>query len=425
MSFKKVAILSSGSIINTVICGLFGIYVTRTLGPQNKGILTIVLSSCDLMSMLFSFGVPYSAAYYVRVYPGSEAALESFTNRTMIVCGLLSLSLLLMSEKLFSSIFLGGWEIDPVMGGLLIATVIVNSGNSIIGAAVIAQGDSSGYVRSTNAGSVVTVLSTALLLVTASQKLHGVVLGSLIGNLAATFLMRKRFRGRCHRGDEVHVPAGEILRYGLNAQWGGLGTLVFKRLDLYIISHFLNPAAVGFYSVGVGLRDLAMTASRAVGGLSGGDMADPAKQADGTAQLAFRKGVGFNVVSSALITLVALPVFPYLIPLAYGPSFAASVYPSMIIMGSLLPLSVALLVGKAVHARGKPLYLSVSSVVSAALSSVIIWQLARQYGSVGAAVSTIINSVILLGSGWVALLLCGWYQAVAPSDAGAVEKESL
>lgn len=406
--FKKAFVLSAGNIVNVVILGLFGIYVTRVLGPENKGVLTIALSSCDLMSMLFSFGIPYSAAYYVRSHPGSESVVKSLTNRAMVICGVLSLLLVLLSKDAFSALFLGGWVIDPFMTALLVLTVIVNSGNTVIGAAIIAQGDSKGFVISTNAGTIVTVLCTFALITTMPLKLHSVVLGSLIGNLVATVFMRLQYRisGAAESASPM-LTTRQFYAYGFQAQAGAVAMLLFKRMDLYIISHFLNTAAVGFYSVGLSLRDLAMTASRAVAGLSGGDLADPAKQADGSARTIFRKGVVFNAASSLVILFVSALLFPYFIPFAYGAAFSRSITPSIIIMYSLLPLSVALLVGKAIQAKGKPLLLSISTVVSAVISSIVVWILTKQYGLHGAAIATIIGCTVLLATGWISLRLTG------------------
>lgn len=418
MSYKKVFTLSSGSIVNTIVSGFFGIYVTRMLGPHDKGLLTIALTSCDLMSTLFSLGVPYSAAYFVRARPGCESAVRKFANRTMLLCAAASLLLVALGRELFSGIFLGGWQVDPTLAALLVATVAVNSGNSIIGAALIARGDSGGYVMSTNAGTAINVLLTAALLATVPQKLHCVVVGGLAGNLIATVMMRKRYRLYDLRGQKTtSVGAREFFSYALKVQSGSIATLLLKRMDLYIISSVLNPAAVGFYSVGVGLRDLAMTFSRSLGGLSGGDMSDPGKQADGTARLIFRKGVVFNAVSSLAITLAALLLFPYLIPLAYGDSFAQSVHTSMVIMGSLLPLSVAFLVGKAIQAKGKPLHLSASNVTAAALSSVVAWILTNRFEAEGAAVATIVNSTLLLLSGVYFLRRSGSWLAASQREA--------
>ena len=402
--FKKAFILSFGNIVNTIIAGLFGIYVTRVLGPENKGILTIAISSCDLMAMLFSFGIPYSAAYYVRSHPGNETMVKTLTNRAMVICGALSLVLILIGKDAFSTFFLGGWDIDPFMTALLVLTIIVNSGNTVIGAAVIAQGDSNGFVISTNVGTVVTVLCTLVLITTMPLKLHSVVLGSLLGNLVATILLRRHYRTSMARGNgSPAMTARQFYTYGFQAQAGAIATLVFKRMDLYIISHFLNTSAVGFYSIGLSLRDLAMAASRAVAGLSGGDLADPSKQADGSAKTIFRKGVAFNANSSLVIFLASLVLFPSVIPFAYGPAFSRSVAPAMIIMFSLVPLSVALLVGKAVQAKGKPLNLSVSNVVSAVISSFVVWVLTKEYGIEGAAISTIIGCMVLLGASWISL----------------------
>lgn len=404
--FKKALVLSSGNFVNTVITGLFGIYVTRVLGPDNKGILALALGTCDLMSMLFSLGVPYSASYYIRSHPGSGYFILKQANRTMIICGLLSTILVFVGKDAFSSFFLGGRAVDGVLWTLLIFTVIVNSGNTIVGSTLVAQGDSRGYVVSTNAGAFVNVAATFLLIVTMEQRLHAVLIGNLAGILTATVMMRRQYyRSLPHEAVPHGLDARRFFSYGIQSQSGAIASLLFKRMDLYIIGHYLDVGAVGFYSVGLGLRDLVMTASRAYAGLAAGEMSDSERRADGTARTILRKGILFNIVASIFIFIGAVIFFPFFIPFVYGAAFAGSVHSSLLIMGSLLPFSVAFLIGKAILANGKPMHQSISSVASAVISSFIIWQLTQRFGLTGAASATIANSLILLGFSWVFLRL--------------------
>lgn len=378
--------------------GIFGIYVTRILGPEEKGVLAIALGSCGLMSALFSFGIPYSAAYYIRAHPGSQSFILSQTNRVMIVCAMLSLTLVVLSKEAFSSLFLGGKTIDAFMTALLVGMVIVDTGNNIVGATLVAQGDSKGYAMSINAGTVVNVASTLVLLSLFHQRLHAVILGTLVGTIGATFMMRNRYRLFAGEvtGAQHPVTARNFYTYGIQAQAGALGSLVFKRIDIYLISYFINTSAVGLYSVGLSLRDIAMTASRAFAGLAGGEMADPVNQSDGTAKNILKKGIIFNVVLSLFIIVVALLIFPYFIPLAYGEAFTKSINVSIIIMGSLLPLSISLLFGKAIQSKGKPLLQSVNNVISAVVCTFVVWQFTKHFGILGAASATIVDSMVVL-----------------------------
>ncbi len=405
MLLRKVFLLSVGSVVNTFITGIFSIYVTRVLGPEDKGVLTIAISTCGLMSMLFSFGVPYAAAYYIRSHPGSRSFVLVQTNRTMIVCGLLSFILVFFGRDLFSSVFLGGKAIDAFMVMVLVGMVIVNSANSIVGASLVAQGDSRGFALSLNMGTLITIMSTLILLWYCESRLHAVLSGTLLGAVCSTLMMRKQYMNySSEAGERSHaVGARDFFMYGIQAQSGALASLFFKRIDLFIISYFINTSAVGFYSVGIGLRDLAMTASSSFAGLAGGEMADPDNQSGKKAGKILKKGIRFNILCSLVFFLGAVILFPYFIPFAYGEAFQRSINISVIIMGSLLPLSISLLIGKAIQARGKPLLQSLSSVMGAVVCTAVVWQLTKSFGVKGAAAATIIDSVVLLLLGFLFL----------------------
>lgn len=367
--------------------------------------LAIILGSCDLMTMFFTFGMPYATSYYIRSQPTAKSIVLSMANKTMIISGAFSLVLALLGRETFSSLFLGNKTIDDAMIALLILIIIVNSGNNIIGATLIAQGDAKGFVVSTNIGIIVNAACTIILVNVLPQKLHIVLLGQLMGIFVTTLIMKRYYRlfNRHETGLTTEVSSRDFYRYGIQAQIGSVSTLIFKRIDLYIISHFLNTSAVGLYSVGLGLRDLAMTASRALAGIAGGDMADPIKRANGGDSTVLRKGILFNIIASLIIILTSAVTFPYFIPLVYGNAFSGSVILSIIIMGSLLPFSEALLIGKAIQSKGKPLRLSIGNIISALICSFVVWQLSKRYNTVGAAIATIVDSVVLLLISWVFL----------------------
>jgi O-antigen/teichoic acid export membrane protein len=411
MLLKRAFTLSAGYVFNAVASGIFGIYVTRILGPQDKGVLYVALSSCGLMTMLFGFGVPYAAAYYIRAYPGSHSFILSRTNRVMLACAVLSLVTAVLFRDAFSSFFLGDRKIDALMAALLVSMVIVDTGNSIVGATLVAQGDSRGYAMCINTGTMVNIACTTVLLLLSRHKLHVVMVGVLLGTITATFMMRSRYRN--HSGENVTMSDAVTVKnfhsYGVRAQSGALGSLVLKRLDVFLISYFMNTSAVGFYSVGVSLRDLAITVSRAFAELAGGDMADRENRENGTANRILKQGILFNVVVSVVVFGMALVLFPYFIPIAYGERFLGSVRISIVIMGSLLPMSISLLIGKAIQSKGMPLLQSINNVLGAIVGTVVMWHLTRRFGIHGAAAATVLGTTGALLLSFVFLHVSGKY----------------
>jgi len=402
---EKTLILFSGNTLNSLFSCIFSIWLTRELGPEKKGVITIALSSCDLLSALFSIGIPYSAAYFVRSHPGSQSQVKSIANRAMLLSCFLSFVFIALGKDLFASFFLSGWSIDLMMVLLLIFTVTINSGNAIIGAAIKAEGNSKSFVMSTLIGTLITIfLTSGLFFFTNLQKLHAVLLGALVGNIVATIIMRKSYYSLdSYLAAPQRFTIREFYKFSIQAHAGAVAMLIFKRMDIYFISHFLNIASVGFYSVGIGLREIGMSISRAVSDIVGGEMADPQKKFNGSAKKAFRKGVVFIMASSFSILLFAILLFPCFIPLVYGKEFLMAINPATITMASLIPASITLLLGKALHAQGRPLHLSIGNILNAVICAVISWQLTKVFGLKGAAVSTLINGTIFLLTGYILL----------------------
>lgn len=399
---NKIIRLISANLINTFLTGVLGIYVSRVLGPEGRGVLALVMGSVLLVSMLLSFGSPHAAAYFIRHKPQSAKAILSCWNCVLLFEAFVSAVVLLWTGGVLTSFFLGGYKLDLILVILLIGIIVISSDIGVVGASVIAKGDTTRYSFSTNLGTVVTFLVTILLLnlINLTEwKLHGVLTGYFAGQVLTALFLRKAYSTYLDYSDSQNdgtIKWVQILNYGLKAQIGSIASLVFKRVDLFIIGYLVNPSAVGFYAIGLSLRDLALIVPRAMAGLIGGEMTDHQVQSSGLGIQLFKKSIWVNIGFSIAVTLFGVVSFPVVIPLTYGDAYSDAVLPAILILGSLIPLSLAIIVNPAICAYGKPMYMSFGNVVGGLLGLITIWYFTSSFGLVGGAVSSILASGILL-----------------------------
>lgn len=395
----KIIRLVSGNLVNTFLTGVLGIYVSRVLGPESRGVLALVMGSVLIASMLLSFGSPHAAAYFIRHKPQSAKAILFYWNCVLLLGAVVSTVAFFLTGDALAAFFMGGYKIDFILIILLVGIITVSSDNGVVGAGVIAKGDTKSFTFSTNLGTIVTFLVTILLLNITEWQLHGVLTGYFSGQATTALLLRRAFYNYFDYSDlpsEEAVGWMQILNYGLKAQIGSIASLVFKRVDLFVIGYLISPSAVGLYAIGLSLRDLALIVPRAMAGLISGEMTDHQVQSSGLGIQLFKKSIWVNIGFSVAVTLFSVVSFPVVIPLTYGDAYSDAVLPAILILGSLIPLSLAIIVNPAICAYGKPMHMSFGNVVGGLLGLITIWYFTSSFGLVGGAVSSILASCILL-----------------------------
>jgi O-antigen/teichoic acid export membrane protein len=191
---------------------------------------------------------------------------------------------------------------------------------------------------------------------------------------------------------------GEICRYGLRGQVGGMLSLINLRLDVVILGALVGPGTLGVYAVASKCAELLRLPGLAITYVLYPRLAvrDRSAAARDVAELLPRAFL--MTVLAAIPLAAAVP----LLPLVYGPAFAGAIVPAYIILFGLVGEGVAGLVSAYLYGVGRPgansIALSVSVVVTIGLDLALI----PHFHVIGAAVA---SAVAYLTSS-VALLVC-------------------
>jgi O-antigen/teichoic acid export membrane protein len=392
----KLLQLVTGQWLSILAGGLLGIYVARVLGPADKGFLALITGSVAMLSGVLSLGAAHASAYFMRDRPSDVARVLTFSEVVILIGGVACALVLMFGAAAFSQVFLDGRSIGFDLIVLLVGSFVVGNAAGVMSGCLIARGETRKHVLYGNAGIAVTIVLTPVgLAALPAWKLQVVLAAALVGQLTSVVLFRAWLRSQ-PRPDQGPMPLrlGEFLGYGWRAQIGSVASLVFKRVDLFVVGYFLGPAAVGLYSVGLAFRDIALALPRAAAGLVGGELADNHRRQGRAEGRLLRKSLTIALVFSLVAVVGALAVFPRLVPLAFGPDYQAAAGPAAYVMISLVPLSAAIVLGAAVYARGKPLQMSIGNVVSATVGCSIIWYATADFGVVGAAIANIGTSAV-------------------------------
>jgi O-antigen/teichoic acid export membrane protein len=402
---KKLFDLALGNSIYAILSGLLSIYVARALGPSERGILAILVGSVLIASSILNFGISHAAAFYIRSRPGSSKTILKFINYNLIFTIVLSCMFLALGREPFARLFLDRPDISHSLIALIIIYTATNTANICLGAAIIAVGDSRRYSYNLTLGIIITCAVTTSSFEYFNPSVEIALIGLIAGQLVNNFAFRLTFNRYVKWDSAERLPARAFIHYGLKAYVGSISALVFKRVDLLIIGLFLNPAAVGLYSVGLSLREFALIIPRALSGLTGGEVAENSSRGRTKEnQKILKKALSAAGLISTGIFAVSLISFPVLIPLLFGEAYRPAVVPSSIIMGSLIPLSAGIILGSYITNKGAPLYTSLGNLISGMLTVFVMFYMTKTIGLTGAAWALIFGSLIL-----VVALLIGYY----------------
>jgi len=160
----------------------------------------------------------------------------------------------------------------------------------------------------------------------------------------------------------------EQVRYGVQGQAGNLAQLFNYRLDHYLVGAFAGRAAVGHYTVAVGLAESLWWLASAVSyvllpRLSGMGQREAAALAQAGAR---------NTFLVSLLGAVALAgLSPVLVTVVFGSEFRASVLPLALLLPGALANGVTIVLGSYLYSRGRPLY-QTGAVLAALLATVVL-----------------------------------------------------
>ncbi|MCB9100040.1 MAG: oligosaccharide flippase family protein [Anaerolineales bacterium] len=329
-------IIFSGTAVRIGLNFLAGIIITRTLGPTDFGIYSVLLAAASLIGVAVDAGLTEAAVKTIAVAWASsrlEAVRQSrlFFWLKLGLAGVgVALSLLLAPVIVPYLLRLPGygWLFALTLVGV-VTTTLSGSVNAIL-QAIGKFSQISMVLIISSGGSLVLAAGLALLgqlnLVTT---LLGVSAGtSLIGffigyrALPADWPSLVAFAGQPQLETNWREPAQALFRFGGWLWLANIGKVLLAYLDMFLINLWLDPITVGIYALALGLSRRTEIVNHSLYTVLL-PMASALKSGR-----AIRTYLYQGLVRSALISLLLLiliPVSQWFIPLIYGGEFAPAV----------------------------------------------------------------------------------------------------
>jgi O-antigen/teichoic acid export membrane protein len=375
------------------------VLVAHAGGPKLLGELTLLRVLPGLVGVLVACGLPSAVPYFIAGHDPATGPRLRTTLIGLTLAGSLAASLCWLAlSPLLHRVFFHPWH----MGVVIAAAVPVFTQLWVAVGKSFLQGEND--MRGANWAIAAEEAAFLPVYVALLPFLHGtgLLMTALVGAdvlVTAGIALRLVHMGYLRGwGKPDSRLAGEICRFGLRGQVGGMLSLINLRLDVVILGALVGPGTVGIYAVASKYAELLRLPGLAITYVLYPRLTVRDRKEAGR-DVAALMPRAFGLTALAAIPLAAGAT---LLPVIYGEAFVGAILPAYIILGGLIGEGVAGLVSAYLYGVGRPGANSLALGVAVLVTIVGDVTLIPRYHVVGAAIAS--AAAYLTSSG--ALLFC-------------------
>jgi O-antigen/teichoic acid export membrane protein len=233
------------------VCGIF---ITRALGPESRGIYFLILTFVSLVTMICTLGLPNANIVFVaqrRYGLGSLHANSVAAALGLTACILAGYG---ASSTWLSASILAGVPVTYVIWGLAQAPLLLYE-NFASGVA-IGVGEVGRYNWLQLARSAVSTVLVVGLFVLNSLDLPALLATWTLTNILAAATLARILRRHADSPLRLSWHAfRDALGFGVKVHFGGIATMIWQRFDSFFLNATHGTAAVGQYSLAVSITE--------------------------------------------------------------------------------------------------------------------------------------------------------------------------
>jgi O-antigen/teichoic acid export membrane protein len=212
--------------------------------------------------------------------------------------------------------------------------------------------------------------------------------------VAAIIIWLRRVRLRSS-GEQPEVDRDEVLRYGAVGFVAQVSPVETFRLDQLFVAAFLPAHTLGLYVVAAGVSNLPRFVADAVSAIAFPTVASRLHNAHDARRLQMKYTLQC-AAAAGLTTVVLMAVFPWLIPLLFGPSYSAAVEIAEVLVVASTVVAIRRVLSDCTRALG---YAGIPTV-----GEVVSWVgLALGFALFGVSHGAIAVAAVLIGSALLAI----------------------
>jgi O-antigen/teichoic acid export membrane protein len=384
--------------ITRVLMLIFGIgasiIIARILGPGGKGIYSLAILLPTLLIAFTNFGIGPASVFFIgkRKYPLKEV----FGNNIIYTISISIFAILigLIVIFFFSNKLFPGVPIEYLLLALGLIPCLLFLG--FVGHILLGLQKFKKY-------NFISFLQVFLFFILVAIFLLGFHLGikaAIIAGILSFFItclilffkVKKETKGISLKPSRDYFK--NTFLYGIKAHLGGVFSFLHYRIDIFLINIFINPLAVGFYSIAVGLSEQIWLISQSAATVlfpKVSSETDKKKLKEFT-PLVFRNILLITIAIATLLFILS----HWIIVLFFSEAFFDSILPFQILLIGTVAVSGWRILVNDLASRGKPMLNTYIIGISLFLNIIlnILW--IPKFGIIGAAWATAISYTVAL-----------------------------
>ncbi len=361
------------------------IVIARALGPNGKGVASILILTASVAVILTDLGLTTSGVYFVGRRKYTAQSIVSTYLTTGVVVGLVTtIVMVALCRPLANLLFNGSYPELIVLLALGIPAGLLSRwlAGALRGLEEIVK---LSYVNALESVAGLAALAITLFLLKQGQA--SVVWGAnatVVFSLIATAYLIRQQGIRLSFGMNREILK-ESLCYGMKGQAGQILQWINYRFDLFIVNALRTRAELGIYSVAAGVPTLIWQVPNAIAFALYSRVSVLDKE--GGDQVAI-DSARHSALASLLLAAAFVPISRYAIPILFGKAFSSAIVATWLLLPGTVALSYYKTLGVHLAGQGKPEYGSYAGAVSVVLTIALDFLLIPEYGINGAAVAS-------------------------------------
>jgi O-antigen/teichoic acid export membrane protein len=370
-------------VLNLILGVGTSVILARILGPDGRGIYALAMLLSSIIVTLGNLGIGSATVYYVargefrhQEILGSNILLSTAVGAFGIITGFIVV--VFFHERIFPGV-------DPKY--LLLALCLVPAEVFFSFVMYILLGTQ--HIKEFNYVQIVRSLILLAFIIVALLWLKAGVAGAILAGFLTWIVtdvlvfhqVRKIVGGVVLKPNTLYMSRAAT--YGLQAHLSNILGFFNYRVDILLINGFLGSAAVGLYSVGVGLVEKLWLVSQASSTVL---FPRVAAETDEKRQKEFTPLIARTVLWITIICALTLALLSrWVVLLLYSNAFLPAVSALQALLIGIITLGVGRVLANDIAGRGRPIinvYISTAAVATNVILN-ILW--IPKYGIVGAA----------------------------------------
>ena len=370
------------------------VIIARALGPEGRGIYALVLLLPGFLITFTNLGIGQASVYFIgkkkyipKIVFGNNIFLAFIITIFTIIIGLIIIIY-------FSGVFFPGIKQEYLLFGLFF--IPFNIFFNFISDILLALQKIKKY-------NIIVYVFRALLFllfitpffVWLSIGVKTVITIELVSYFIACivlfFWVKKETNGISLKINRAYVR--DFFQYGIRVYLANLLSFVRRRLDIFLLNLYLNPFAVGVYSIARGLSEKILLVARSAGTVLFPRVASETK-ADELKR--FTPIVCRNIIFISVLAAIVISIFTeHIINIFYAKEFLGAVGPLNILLIGEVAISAIITLGNDIAGRGKPMINAYINLAALAVNFTSLIILLPRFGLIGAAWAASASYVVL------------------------------